>query len=83
MQATFQLEFRCDDSKSLYIRLVGIGIDGQPPNDPAHPPEASAVTPGLLLPLRLCIEKVVHHWDDDRRVLHERDVGRVGQDGQS
>src|SRR5687768_15126554 len=32
---------------------------------------------------RLGIEKVVHHRDDDGDALHQRDVCRVGQDGQS
>ena len=43
-----------------------------------HPQGASS-----LLFLRLCIEKVVHHRDDDVHALHQRDVRRVGQDGQS
>ena len=33
--------------------------------------------------LRLRIEKVVHHRDDDGHALHQRDVCRVGQYGQS
>src|SRR5437660_1440976 len=33
--------------------------------------------------LRLGVEKVVHHRDDDGNALHQRDVGGVGQDGQS
>src|SRR6266702_4464753 len=33
--------------------------------------------------LRLSIKKVVHHRDDDGNALHQRDVGGVGQDGQS
>jgi hypothetical protein len=37
----------------------------------------------FLLPLRLCIEKVVHHRDDDGHALHQRDVCCVGQYGQS
>src|SRR5262245_204462 len=30
--------------------------------------------------LRLGVEKVVHHRDDDGHTLHQRDVGGVGQD---
>ena len=37
----------------------------------------------FLLLLRLCIEKVVHHRDDDGHALHQRDVCCVGQYGQS
>ena len=33
--------------------------------------------------LRLCIEKVVHHRDDDVHALHQRDVRRLRQYGQS
>src|SRR5580704_2618004 len=33
--------------------------------------------------LRLRIEKVVHHRDDDGHAKHQRDVCRVGQNGQS
>jgi YCII-related domain len=33
--------------------------------------------------LRLCIEKVVHHRDDDVHALHQGDVCRLGQYGQS
>src|SRR5258708_8483234 len=33
--------------------------------------------------LRLGVEKVVHHRDDDGHALHQRDVGGVGQDGQA
>jgi hypothetical protein len=33
--------------------------------------------------LRFRIEKVVHHRDDDGHALHQRDVCRVGQYGQS
>jgi hypothetical protein len=36
----------------------------------------------FLLLLRLCIEKVVHHRDDDGHALHQRDVCCVGQYGQ-
>jgi hypothetical protein len=46
-------------------------------------PGASAATSGLFLLLRLCIEKVVHHRDDDGHALHQRDVCCVGQYGQS
>ena len=35
------------------------------------------------LGLRLGVEKVVHHWDDDGYALHQCHVGGVGQDGQS
>src|SRR6266404_4905959 len=36
-----------------------------------------------LRALRLGVEKVVHHRDDDGHALHQRDVGGVGQDGQA
>ena len=36
-----------------------------------------------VLRLRLGVEKVVHHWDDDGHALHQCHVGGVGQDGQS
>src|SRR5438105_1084701 len=41
------------------------------------------VSSRVLRALRLCVEKVVHHRDDDGHALHQRDVGGVGQDGQS
>ena len=46
---------------------------------------AAALVSGTasLLLLRFCIEKVVHHRDDDGHAIHQRDVCRVGQDGQS
>ena len=34
---------------------------------------------GLFRLLRLGVEKVVHHRDDDGHALHQRDVGGVGQ----
>ena len=33
--------------------------------------------------LRLGVEEVIHHWDDDGHALHQRHVSGVGQDGQS
>ena len=38
---------------------------------------------GTVAWLRLCVEKVVHHRDDDGYALHQCHVGGVGQDGQS
>ncbi len=38
---------------------------------------------GTVAWLRLCVEKVVHHWDDDGHALHQCHVSGVGQDGQS
>lgn len=38
---------------------------------------------GTVAWLRLCVEKVVHHRDDDGHALHQCHVGGVGQDGQS
>ena len=45
-------------------------------------PLVTSCTDSLLL-MRFRIEKVVHHRDDDGHALHQRDVCRVGQDGQS
>src|SRR6266404_546745 len=41
------------------------------------------VSSRVLRALRLGVEKVVHHRDDDGHALHQRDVGGVGQDGQA
>ncbi len=38
---------------------------------------------GTVAWLRLGVEKVVHHRDDDGHALHQCHVGGVGQDGQS
>lgn len=48
-------------------------------------PATEAVTCmiGTVAWLRLCVEKVVHHWDDDGHALHQYHVSGIGQDGQS
>src|SRR5215468_793960 len=50
--------------------------------DQGESPPVTSRTAALLL-LRLGIEKVVHHRDDDGHARHQRDVSCVGQDGES